>query len=517
MSGLLAIVNASDGDFDKLKDSIYNCKDAAANMAAVAQDNLAGQITSLKSKAEGLGIAFYGSIQEPLKELASVGVKALEDLNNAYASNGFVGFINEIGNKVPLLQGFTDAIAGLAEKTKGMSTEELMNLGKTAAVLAGAAPALSVLGKSAGTCGDILSGLGEISGGTLAKLNKMPGDIKKLGGKMKAGAKTLSTAKDALWIPFEGMEEQISGALGKITYHVKYYGAGIQNQISKLGAPVTNAVSKFTAPIRKLGSVIGGSLGKVGTQISGYASIIGNAFAPILSSVAGFIPSFISLLNFGAVAAVVVAGLGLLYSQFGTQIDQLLLLAQTKGPEIISNLGNGITAAIPGLMEQGKPGYLLIEAVPVVDYSKKLELSKDMQLNYTMDDKRNGVNHLIVAGKGELQERNVFHLYVQKNGSIGKEKYYTGLDEITEVYENTSTETDELEKNAIERLQDRMNKKTFKMDVASLGLKVGIGDIVGGRDYLTGMYMSKPVKNIIYEITNDVESITYKLEGEDEE
>lgn len=85
------------------------------------------------------------------------------------------------------------------------------------------------------------------------------------------------------------------------------------------------------------------------------------------------------------------------------------------------------------------------------------------------------------------------------------------------MYENTSTETDELEKNAIERLQDRMNKKTFKMDVASLGLQVGIGDIVGGRDYLTGMYMSKPVKNIIYEITNDVESITYKLEGEDEE
>ena len=86
------------------------------------------------------------------------------------------------------------------------------------------------------------------------------------------------------------------------------------------------------------------------------------------------------------------------------------------------------------LREQGEPGYVLIEAVPVVDYSKKLELSKDMQLNYTMDDKRNGVNHLIVTGKGELQERNVFHLYVQKNGSIGKEKYYTGLDEITEVY-----------------------------------------------------------------------------------
>ena len=53
------------------------------------------------------------------------------------------------------------------------------------------------------------------------------------------------------------------------------------------------------------------------------------------------------------------------------------------------------------------------------------------------------------------------------------------------------------------------------MDVAKLGIDVGIGDIVGGRDYLTGMYMAKPIENIIYEITNDTESITYKLEGED--
>lgn len=116
-----------------------------------------------------------------------------------------------------------------------------------------------------------------------------------------------------------------------------------------------------------------------------------------------------------------------------------------------------------------------------------------------------------------MQERNVFHLYAQKDGSIGKTQYYKGLNEISAVYENTSTETAELEKTSAEQLQKLMNKKTFQMDVAKLGIEVGIGDIVGGRDYLTGMYMSKPIENIIYEITNDVESITYKLEGEDEE
>ena len=318
--------------------------EGSVNSAKAAWENFEAGVISANDLVDTFWTAsqnIFNNLEQIIPRLGKTGMDVLESLSG------------KIGEAVPQLKVFTDGVGNLADKLQNMSTDELMNLGKTVAVLAGAAPAFSALGKSAGTCGDILSGLGEISGGTVAKLNKMPGDIKKLGGKMKAGAKALSTAKDAVLIPFEGMEEQISGVLGKITYHVKYYGAGIQNQISKLGAPVTNAVSKFTAPIRKLGSVIGGSFGKVGTQISGYASIIGNAFAPILSSVAGFIPSFISLLNFGAVAAVVVAGLGLIYSQFGTQIDQLLLLAQTKGPEIISNLGNGITAALPGLMGQG--------------------------------------------------------------------------------------------------------------------------------------------------------------------
>lgn len=260
--------------------------EGSVNSAKAAWENFEAGVISANDLVDTFWTAaqnILNNLGQMIPRLGKTGMDVLESLSG------------KIGEAVPQLKVFTDSVGNLADKLQNMSTDELMNLGKTVAVLAGAAPAFSALGKSAGTCGDILGGLGEISGGVLAKLNKMPGDIKKLGVKMKAGAKTLSTAKDALLIPFEGMEEQISG----------------------------------------------------------YASIIGNAFAPILSSVAGFIPSFISLLNFGAVAAVVVAGLGLIYSQFGTQIDQLLLLAQTKGPEIISNLGNGITAALPGLMGQG--------------------------------------------------------------------------------------------------------------------------------------------------------------------
>lgn len=195
------------------------------------------------------------------------------------------------------------------------------------------------------------------------------------------------------------------------------------------------------------------------------------------------------------------------FDRYCTLLDGLTKMLKSKGYRL----------KLTFQREENEPGYLYIEAVPIVDYSSQIELSQDCQLNYTMDDKRDGVNHLIVTGKGELQDRNVLHLYVQEDGSLGKTQYYTGLQEIAEVYENTSTETDELEEASIEKLQELMNKKTFKMDVAALGIDVDIGDIVGGRDYLTGMYMAKPVENIIYELTGDVESKTYKLEGEDKE
>ena len=165
----------------------------------------------------------------------------------------------------------------------------------------------------------------------------------------------------------------------------------------------------------------------------------------------------------------------------------------------------------------GEPNYILVEAVPIMDYSSEIELSKDCRLNYTMNDKRNGVNHLIVTGKGELQDTNVFHLYAWPDGSIRNEQYYTGKHEIAKVYENTSTETDDLQSKSKEQLIKLMNKTTFGMDVEKLNVNAGIGDIVGGRDYLTGLYAAKPIENITYRITNNVAEKIYKLEGEGEE
>ena len=165
--------------------------------------------------------------------------------------------------------------------------------------------------------------------------------------------------------------------------------------------------------------------------------------------------------------------------------------------------------------ERGQPGYIELSAVPIVDYSEQIELSQDSQLNFTFRNVKNGVNHLICLGKGELQDRQVIDLYVQADGSIGTEPYYTGVQEIAATYEDTSSESDELEEKGREKLQELMNSTSFSMDVESLGMEVEIGDIIGGRDYVTGMYAVKPIAKKIYKVEDGKTSLEYKIEGDD--
>ena len=43
---------------------------------------------------------------------------------------------------------------------------------------------------------------------------------------------------------------------------------------------------------------------------------------------------------------------------------------------------------------------------------------------------------------------------------------------------------------------------------------IDLGDIVGGKDYLTGISMKKPIGRKIWTISSGKEKVVYKLEGE---
>lgn len=155
---------------------------------------------------------------------------------------------------------------------------------------------------------------------------------------------------------------------------------------------------------------------------------------------------------------------------------------------------------------------IIITVREIVDYSELIEFSEDDNINFMITQHFWRVNHLICLGKGELKDRTVIHLYADEEGNISFTQTLFGLDEVSEVYDYSSVESDEelLEK-GIEKFMELMNKDTFEITVDNIDLK--IGDIVGGTERTTGIKCKDEITNIIVKIENDILTSDYKIGG----
>lgn len=97
MSGLLAIVNASDEDFNTLTEAIQNSDGAAQSMADTMQDNLKGAVTIAKSALEGLGITVYEEISTPMKNAVETATEYTGQLQRAFEAKGIEGAVSTLG------------------------------------------------------------------------------------------------------------------------------------------------------------------------------------------------------------------------------------------------------------------------------------------------------------------------------------------------------------------------------------------------------------------------------------
>ncbi len=98
MSGLLAIINASDADFYKLTAAINSSAGSAERMANLRLDNLQGQITLLKSSLEGLGVAVYDSKSKILTESVAMIKDYVGQMTEAFEQGGFSALIERTGS-----------------------------------------------------------------------------------------------------------------------------------------------------------------------------------------------------------------------------------------------------------------------------------------------------------------------------------------------------------------------------------------------------------------------------------
>lgn len=73
MSGMLAVINASEADYQSLAQSIENSAGAAGRMADIKLDNLAGDLTLLNSAADGLSLTIGEQFMPQARGLVQAG------------------------------------------------------------------------------------------------------------------------------------------------------------------------------------------------------------------------------------------------------------------------------------------------------------------------------------------------------------------------------------------------------------------------------------------------------------
>ncbi len=103
-NGLLAIVNSTQQDFDKLTDSINECEGAASRMAEVKMDNLQGQVTLMNSAMDALKNTLGSAYDDELRELAKAATDVLTAINE---------FLEKHPTVTKAIVGITAAITGL--------------------------------------------------------------------------------------------------------------------------------------------------------------------------------------------------------------------------------------------------------------------------------------------------------------------------------------------------------------------------------------------------------------------
>lgn len=145
MSGMLAIVNASDADYQNLISNIEDADGAAEEMAETMQDNLPGQLTELKSALEEIAIAFGEILMPYIRKIVTTIQDFVKKLNGmSEAQKKIIATIALIVAAIgPLLITIGKIATGISAITGAMS--KFKNIEKVTGIIGSIKGALSGL------------------------------------------------------------------------------------------------------------------------------------------------------------------------------------------------------------------------------------------------------------------------------------------------------------------------------------------------------------------------------------
>lgn len=264
MSGFLALMNAGQGDIDKLSSAIDNCDGSAEKMAMTMQDNLAGQLTILKSQLQELAISFGDILMPAIRSIVSK------------------------------LQGFVDKLNGMDESTK-------RTIVTIALLVASIGPLLVIIGTAISKIGVAMQGFVKlangisklkiaIQGGTgvLGKLGATLGGISAPVLAVVAVIAVLVTAFVHLWKTNEGFRDAIIGTWNRIKDTISGFCQGIVDRLNALGF-------QFTDIVDVLKTVWDGFCQVLAPIFEGVFNNIANILSTVTGVITGILDVFIGI------------------------------------------------------------------------------------------------------------------------------------------------------------------------------------------------------------------------------
>lgn len=350
-----------------LADHFHTTTEAASDMVSDGKVSFADFEAAMKEHiggaAKNAGESFDGMVGNVKAAIGRLGEQFETPLLNAATKVG--------GKLIPIIDQTTTATGKLADQFAGrldtaasIAAQKIEDLGNSiasgktsiadlaaqAATLAGGFATLATVGGNADKIVSVLDQLGKSGDKGIADLIA---NLKK-GGSGIGGA-------------FDAIKTQIANAKGYLTPSLRdamaIDGDPFASALSKISgktSAITGKISSFAAPFKTafgnifggLGDAIGGPLqnaiGSAGGKLQSGLDTIGNLvtrfFAP---------GNFIKFLGIGALAAALVAGIGMINSQMGGQLSRVIDSAFASLPDILSKAETWIQSSLPQFISSG--------------------------------------------------------------------------------------------------------------------------------------------------------------------
>lgn len=240
MSGLLSLLSLSQGEYDKLADSMNNCKGVAEDTAKTMLDNFGGQLTILKSSLEGVAIQFgevllpyfknfVDWIQKVVMRLQSMTKEQKEQIVRwtmfAFAIGPIIKIFGMLTSGVGKLMsafGTTKKVISTVRKDFGLLQLGITHIQEGFAL---SRAGFSGLGKEASVLGSFLGGL---SAPMIASA---------------AAVGVLVTAFMTLWKTNEQFRNSMTATFKEITASFSAFFSGISERFSALGISLESIVN----------------------------------------------------------------------------------------------------------------------------------------------------------------------------------------------------------------------------------------------------------------------------------